>query len=227
MLNERVTENIVRNILKEKLYYNDDNIIIEEQKSQNPRINKLLQNASKTGDGIGRPEFIISFNNNPNDLIVIECKASIIYHESKDRANYRDYAVDGVLLYASYLHKEFNVTAIAVSGTNDKDKKISTFLWLKEHYTYKDIEDKIFLKSSEIENIIKEQSKPFAEEELIAKAIDYNSFLHNYSIPEVERCTLISAILIALRNEPFLKSYKYYTSNKEFLKHHEKHLNEF
>jgi type I restriction-modification system DNA methylase subunit len=125
--------------------------------------------------------------------------------------------VDGVLLYASYLNKEFNVTAIAVSGTNDKDKKISTFLWLKEHYTHKDIQDKIFLKSSEIENIIKEQSKPFAEEELVAKAIDYNSFLHNYSIPEVERCTLISAILIALQNEPFLKSYKYYISNKELI----------
>ncbi len=90
-------------------------------------------------------------------------------------------------------------------------------MWLKEHYTYKDIQDKIFLKSIEIENIIKEQSKPFAEEELVAKAIEYNSFLHNYSIPEVERCTLISAILIALQNEPFLQSYKYYKSNKELI----------
>lgn len=217
MLNERITENIVRDLLREKGYYSDDNIVIEEQKSLNPRINKLLKNASKVGNGIGKPEFIVSFKHNPNDLIVIECKASISYHESKDRTNYRDYAVDGVLLYASYLNKEFNVTAIAVSGTNDRDKKISTFLWLKEHYTYKDIQDKIFLKSSEIDNIIKEQSKPFAEEELIAKAIDYNSFLHNYSIPEVERCTLISAILIALQHEPFLKGYKYYASNGELI----------
>ncbi|WP_342271449.1 hypothetical protein [Candidatus Tisiphia endosymbiont of Parasteatoda lunata] len=75
--------------------------------------------------------------------------------------------------------------------------------------------DKILLKSIEIGNIIKQQSKPFAEEELIKKAIEYNSFLHNYSIPEVERCTLISAILIALQHAPFLNSYKYYTSNKE------------
>lgn len=217
MLNERITENIVRDLLREKGYYSDDNIVIEEQKSLNPRINKLLKNASKVGNGIGKPEFIVSFKSNPNDLIVIECKASISYHESKDRTNYRDYAVDGVLLYASYLNKEFNVTAIAVSGTNDRDKKISTFLWLKEHYTYKDIQDKIFLKSSEIDNIIKEQSKPFAEEELTARAIDYNSFLHNYSIPEVERCTLISAILIALQNKPFLSSYKYHDSNKALI----------
>lgn len=63
MLNERVTENIVRNLLREKLYYSDDNIIVEEQNSQNPRINKLLKNASKAGNGVGRPEFIISFKN--------------------------------------------------------------------------------------------------------------------------------------------------------------------
>jgi type I restriction-modification system DNA methylase subunit len=214
---ERITENIVRNLLREKGYYNDINIIIEEQKSQNPKIDKLLKNASKAGSGCGYPEFIISFKNKPDDLIVIECKKNVTFHESKDRANYKDYAVDGALLYASFLQKEYNVTAIAVSGTNEKDKKISTFLWLKCHYTYKDIQDKIFLKSFEIENIIKEQSKPFAEEELIARAIDYNSFLHNYSIPEVERCTLISAILIALQNEPFLKSYKYYISNKELI----------
>nr|WP_253308030.1 N-6 DNA methylase [Rickettsia endosymbiont of Ceutorhynchus assimilis] len=217
MLNERITENIVRNLFREKGYYDDQNILVEEQKSQNPQINKLLQNASKSGDGVGKPEFIISFKNNPDNLILIECKATTIYHESKDRTKYKDYAVDGVLLYASYLSKEFNITAIAVSGESERDKKISTFLWLKKHYTYKNIPDKIFLKSAEIENIIKEQSKPFKEEELTAKAIKYNEFLHNYSIPEVERCTLISAILVALQHPPFLNSYKYYTSNKELI----------
>ncbi|MDD9337600.1 MAG: N-6 DNA methylase [Rickettsiaceae bacterium] len=215
MLNERITENIVRNLLREKGYYNDDNLIIEEQSSINPKIDKLLKNSSKSGNGAGRPEFIISFKNNPDNLIVIECKASISQHESKNRNLYKDYAVDGVLLYACYLKDAFNIIAIAVSGQNEIEKKISTFLWLKQHYTYKGMLDNIFLKSIEIENIIKQQSKPFAEEELIKKAIEYNSFLHNYSIPEVERCTLISAILIALQYAPFLNSYKYYTSNKE------------
>lgn len=217
MLNERITENIVRNLLRQKGYYDDQNILIEEQKSQNPRINKLLQNASKSGNGIGKPEFIISFKDNPDNLIIIECKATTIYHESKDRTKYKDYAVDGVLLYASYLSKDFNITAIAISGENEKDKKISTFLWLKKHYTYKNIQDKTLLKSAEIESVIKEQSKPFKEEELIAKAIKYNEFLHNYSIPEVARCTLISAVLVALQHDPFLNSYKFHTSNKELI----------
>lgn len=218
MLNERITENIVRNLLREKGYYDDPNILIEEQKSQNPRINKLSQNASKHGNGVGKPEFIISFKYNPDDLIVIECKATTIYHESKNRTNYKDYAVDGVLLYASYLSKEFNIIAIAVSGGNERNKKISTFLWLKKHYIYKNIQDKVLLKPTEIENIIKEQSKPFKEEELITRAIKYNELLHNYSIPEVERCTLISAILVALQYKPFLNSYQDYSSNKSLIK---------
>ena len=75
------------------------------------------------------------------------------------------------------MQKEYNVTVVSISGTNDKDKKISTFLWLKSHYTAKDMQDKIFLKSSEIESIIKEQSKPFTEKDLNSKAIVYNSFL--------------------------------------------------
>lgn len=105
MVNERITEDIVRDILKA----NKENypaIIIEEQKSKNPRIDKLLENASKQGDGVGKPEFIITFDEIPNLIIVIECKADVKKHESKTRSNYKDYAVDGVLLYSSYLSKE-------------------------------------------------------------------------------------------------------------------------
>jgi type I restriction enzyme M protein len=218
MANEAKTENIVRNELKAKGYYDNPNIIIEEKISDIPKINKLLQSASKSnGGGVGRPEFIISFKNNPDDIIVVECKASTLYHESKKRDNYKNYAVDGVLLYADYLKKEFNVTAIAVSGETDREKKISTFLWLKQHYIYKDVQDKIFLKSHEIEKIIQQQAKPFQEEELIKKAVEYNSILHVYSIPEVERCTLISAVLIALQNDAFLKSFQYHDSNNDLI----------
>ncbi len=211
MVNESKTENIVRDLLREKGYYGNQNIVIEEKASDNPKIQKLLKRASKGGDGAGYPEFIISFKDNPDDLIVIECKASISKHESKNRDKHKDYAVDGVILYANYLKEEFNTIAVAVSGENDKEKKISTFLWLRQNYTYKDIQDKLFLKSKELEALVKQQSKPFAEEELIKKAIEYNSFLHKYSIPEVERCTLISAILIALQHKPFLHGYKFFS----------------
>ena len=51
-MNERITEDIVRDILKanQKKY---PKVTIEEQQSSNPRIKKLLKNASKSGSGGG------------------------------------------------------------------------------------------------------------------------------------------------------------------------------
>lgn len=217
MVNERKTEQLVRNMLKDRGYLNNSLIVVEEQSSDNPKIDKLLKFASKAGIRKGFPEFIISFKNNPAHIIIIECKADVSKHESRDKKHYKDYAVDGVLLYASYLKDVFNVTAIAVSGENERERKISSFLWLKGNYTYKNIQDKTLLTPDELSNIVIEQSKPISEDELIKKAIEYNSFLHKYSIPEVERCTLISAILIALQDKPFLSSYQEYANNKDLI----------
>jgi hypothetical protein len=52
--------------------------------------------------GIGLPDFIIQYQTNPQVVIVIECKSDTSKHESSSRNRYRGYAVDGVLLYASY-----------------------------------------------------------------------------------------------------------------------------
>ena len=219
MANERKTENIVRNILRDKGYFDDEGIIVEEQFSDNPKINELLKKASKSKTGgKGYPEFLVYFNDNPNDIIVIECKASVLQHSSNNIQNYDDspknYAVDGSLWYASFLKKEFNVTAIAVSGENQREKKISSYLWLKENYTFKEIQEKIFPTPNEIQNILLEQLQPISEEELIKKAIEYNKMLHSYSIPEVERCTVISSILISLQHKPFLISYIEYETRQ-------------
>ena len=47
MINERKTEMLTRKIFKEWGYYDDNNIIVEEQISDNPIIQKLLKSASK------------------------------------------------------------------------------------------------------------------------------------------------------------------------------------
>ena len=103
---------------------------MEEQKSDNPIINKLLRSASKKGDGCGKPEFIVTFDEIKDLIILIECKADVRKHESNLRDKYADYSVDGVLLYSSYLSKEFNVLAIAVSGQTKKELRVSNFLQL-------------------------------------------------------------------------------------------------
>jgi hypothetical protein len=106
MANERITENLVRDILRKLKYYDDKRARIEEQKSQIEEVEKLLKGASKTGKGgIGAPEFIISTTETPDFLIIFECKASTKQHESKDRDKPVEYAVDGVLHYAKRLSK--------------------------------------------------------------------------------------------------------------------------
>ena len=119
--NEVITDNIIRDYFRQF----EDEIIIEQQSSSNPSIDKLLRNASKKGNGKGYPDFIIQYKKDANFLIVIEDKADKRYHESENRKQYSDYAVDGALLYASFLSKSFDVLAIAVSGTNKGSSDIS------------------------------------------------------------------------------------------------------
>ena len=120
MANERKTEDMVDARLRQQGYFRPRcDITVEKQITENPRIAKLLRNASKTGNGNGRPEFIIHSAQFTNFLIVIECKADATKHESANRDRYADFAVDGVLLYAAFLAKEFDVLAIAVSGQTE------------------------------------------------------------------------------------------------------------
>ena len=76
MANERITENIVREHLKDLGYYDCEETTVEEQKSQIYEIKKLLKGASKTGKGgSGAPEFIVTSSKAPDFIIIFECKA--------------------------------------------------------------------------------------------------------------------------------------------------------
>ena len=130
MSNERNTENIVRDILREnKFQYKK--VRIYEQKTDNLLIQKLLKNASKRGEGIGRPEFIITFDEIKDLIMIIECKADIKKHKSKEGDRFGEFAVDDVLLYSSFLSKQFNVISIAVSGETKRELIVSNFLQLQ------------------------------------------------------------------------------------------------
>ena len=207
-MNERITENIVRDILNtnQKQY---SKVTIEEQKSENKRIEKLLKNASKQGDGTGKPEFIITFDEIPDLVIVIECKADIKKHESKNRDKPKDFAVDGVLLYSEYLAKEFDVVSIAVSGQKKSELKVSTFLQLQS----KKVMDKQDIDILKFEDYILLYKKdPEKEKNDISKLMKYSKKLHNdlrdnAKLSEPEKPLLISGILIALTDDSFRASY--------------------
>lgn len=210
MANERKTEKIVIDMLRMLGYENDDQIVIEPQKSSNPRVNKLLKNASKSGFGAGYPEFIISFKNNSELLIIIECKADTAKHESQKKDKYKDYAVDGLLLYASYLSKEFDVIAIAISGESKESLKISNFLYLKNTSDPKELTTDTILSYEEYLDEYKYNEKKVSQEylSLLSYSKELNTDLHKAKIQEDKRSLLISGILIALNNESFRVSFK-------------------
>jgi len=105
MANERITENFFRKFVFQDESYLKNKIIFEEQSSRDKKIDKLLLNASKSGGKKGYPEFIIQFKEDPEFLIVVECKADTRFHESISKNKYKDYAVDGAILYSSFLSK--------------------------------------------------------------------------------------------------------------------------
>jgi 16S rRNA A1518/A1519 N6-dimethyltransferase RsmA/KsgA/DIM1 with predicted DNA glycosylase/AP lyase activity len=216
MANERITEDIVRNHFKNDPLFKS--VKFEEQKSYKKRVINLLQTASKSGKGVGKPEFIISFPaGNIDYLLVIECKASVFDHRSAKLDNSKDYAVDGVLHYAKALSPEFDVVAIAVSGQTEQELLVSHFVWRKgENQPTENREDRKLLS---INNYLKLfNNEQFADNlrnvDIIQKAIFLNEEYQAYSITEMTRCTMVSAILLSLLHEPFRISYKTYTSSE-------------
>lgn len=205
MANERKTESIVRSHF-EKF---KDFIHIEEQISDNPKIVKLLKSASKKGSGKGSPEFLISFSDNSDFLIVIECKADNTKHESPTKDKFSEYSVDGALLYSSYLSQGFDVLAIAVSGQTKQQLKVSHFLQLKgERKAVPIFGNKLLSANDYLDGYIKSPEK-FRQDynTLLEFTKQLNETLHSYKILESQRSLLISCILIALENKAFKTAY--------------------
>ena len=217
MVNERKTENIVRQHFNKYL----KEITIEEQSSDNLKIKKLLSSASKSGEGCGFPEFIIQYKNNPDFLIVIECKADLTKHESSLKDKFKDYSVDGVLLYSSYLSKDFDVLSIAVSGQDKKNLKISHFLQVKgEKIATSIFADELLSSEDYLNGYIKSPEKFRQDyEKLIDFSKALNDMLHHIlQVKEDMRALLVSSILISLESESFKRSYKTYEKGKQLVR---------
>lgn len=217
--NERETEKIVRKKLEKAGIIEEKGFLIEEQKSQNPLITKLLRNSSKSGAGMGKPEFIVTRNDDKDFIIVIECKSDVKYHESENKNQFKDYAVDGALLYAAYLSKEFNVIAIGISGQAESSVKISTFLYPKRATSFTVLYDE---NNHPVDNIISWERyieraifNPALAKSRHSDLLKFSRELHNYmrdyaKVTEAQKPLLVSGVLLALMDKGFEKAYTSY-----------------
>ena len=208
MANERITEGFVRDHFKDDVLFTS--IKWEEQRSSIKRIQELLHGESKgKGKGNGCPEFILSFPTNSNYVIVVECKAMVKDHESVSRDDAVKYAVDGVLHYAKALSKEYNVIAIAVSGQTEYELLVSHFYWKKGSEEYTELADKKLLGIDDYMQVFADQFfiSDFYTRDIALKASYLNEEFNNYTIPEYNRCTMISAMLLALIDDKIKENY--------------------
>lgn len=218
MTNERKTENLVRDQLREYDYYEKENgITVEEQKSEISQVKKILNKASKNNKGnSGYPEFIVSDLKDPSFLIVIECKHDVKKHESSERDKPVDFAVDGVLHYAKHLAKDYTVLAVAVSGATKSAMKVSNFLvpcgtsdakpLTNESGTVVDsiipFEDYYRLASFDPDVARKRH------EDLLAFSRELHEFIWTKAkVAEEDKPLLVSGTLIALMNSSFQKTF--------------------
>jgi type I restriction-modification system DNA methylase subunit len=210
MSNERKTEALVRKRLEKCGYFKNETLTVAEQKSDSPRVHKLLKNASKKGLFQGYPEFIISSNEMSDFLIVVECKGDETKHVSKSLDKYSEFAVDGVLLYASFLSKEFDVLAIAVSGETEAALRISHYLHLRGADKAVEFASDDILPFDDYYNNYIHSDVKFRQDydTLLNYSRELNEELEAQKIKEAHRGLLISGILVALGDAAFKKSFK-------------------
>jgi type I restriction enzyme M protein len=224
MPNERNTENLVRDELRNLNYYDQNNDIrIEEQKSEIEIVKRLLRSASKTGGlGKGAPEFIISSASTPDFLIVIECKGSVRNHESANKDQPVSFAVDGALHYGLKLAKEFNVIAVGVSGQNNSEMKTSSYVITKNSPTFKPLTNRdgkeIYSLMTWDDFIACATYDPAIQrmryDELMSYARELHDFMRDHAkLTESEKPLLVSGTLIALRDKAFARGFGDYEAD--------------
>ncbi|MDR3336414.1 MAG: SAM-dependent methyltransferase [Treponema sp.] len=176
-----------------------------------------LDDYTQGGNGKAKPEYIITFNKQPKTIIVVECKKSVSKHISEKIDRPKDYAVDGALYYAKFLKDEYNVIAIGVSGVKKDNLKVNVFYWQKAQdgrdasLTFAELKkarDIIY----EPENYLRMASgetirKSVSIEDIQELALKMHESLRSLAVTERAKPVFIAGVLIALKDEDFVKEY--------------------
>ena len=181
-------------------------------------VNCAMSDFSQGGAGKAKPEYIITFDDDIHTIIVVECKKSVSKHSSENLDHPRDYSVDGALYYAKYLKEEYNVIALAVSGTQKDKMKVSAYYWIRQQDTYTELTKArdIILEPQNYIELIKgnKLKKAYSLDEIRETAIDMHNYLREIKVTEAHKPIFIAGILIALNDDDFSKTYASLTSYK-------------
>jgi type I restriction-modification system DNA methylase subunit len=224
MANEKYSEDFVLHEMRTQIGENEFGFVFPQGDVPNiGKIDDLLKQAggkpdvcelsdfSKGGNGKAKPEFIITFKKDANIILVVECKKTAKLHSSENCNQPKKYAVDGALYYAKFLKSEYNVVAIAVSGTKKEECKISTFYWQKGFENYAELSKiNIILEPLNYLKFIKGEKIAIAYslEDIRRTAIDMSNKLRTAKVTANNKPIFIAGILIALQDETFDNEYQ-------------------
>ena len=221
MANERYSENLVLEEMGVKLGRNEEfGYVFPQGETGNfedieKRLREMggkpaiceLNDMFTTGLGKAKPEYIVTFDNDKNTILLVECKKSLKDHESLNKDMPQKYAVDGALFYAKHLKDDYNVLAVAVSGTSKENVKVNTFYWKKGFETpleLKKAKDTI-LEPLNYLNLAngKKMERKFSLQEIRELSQIMHEKLRQIKISEKDKPIFIAGILIALQNADF------------------------
>lgn len=215
MANERLNEALVRDALRDAGYF-APGIMVEEQSSTDPTLNLLLSVASKTGKGgKGSPEFIITSDSDPDLVVVVECKAATKDHEPTGRRkpDAAKYAVDGALHYAKVLSEARTVVAIASSGENSGEWRLSTYVHRHGADAPEELKNPNGTALTTVvpfDTLLEAvEFDPKAKQLTTDELLDLSKEIHNFirvKISESHKALLIAGTLIALKDVDYRKA---------------------
>lgn len=170
-----------------------------------------LGDYTKGGSGKAKPEYIITFKDDVNTIIVVECKKSVGKHETEERDHPKDYAVDGALYYAKFLKAEYTVIAVAVSGTKAENMRVSTFLWGKGQDGFTELRKArdIILEPVNYRHLARGEKirRDYSLDDIRSTAIDMHEYLREIKMTERHKPIFIAGLLIALNDADFASTY--------------------
>lgn len=220
MANERYSENLVLEEMGVKLGENDFGYVFPQGEAENfdkieEKLKEMggkpviceLNDYETTGTGRAKPEYIVTFNEDKNTILLVECKKSLKDHESERKDMPQKYAVDGALFYAKHLKDDYNVLAVAVSGTSKENVKVNTFYWKKGFESPQELKKAkdTILEPLNYLNLAngKKMERKFSLQEIRELSQIMHEKLRQIKISEKDKPIFIAGILIALQNTDF------------------------
>lgn len=214
----------VDNFVREELKKNK--VKFGEQHDLPKSIKEGLDKASKSGEGFGKPDFVITFEEFPDTCVLIEDKYGLEYLKdetksgevSTSKKSIEDYAVNGACHYArSLLENEDtlypykNVYALGVAGEGKEDEielAYECYLYRKgveiiKKVNFKDFSyfsKENFPRNKKDDELSEKEKHDILEKSLISlakKSKDLNNLMNDNAITVANRIIYVSGSLLA------------------------------